>query len=236
MLRKSFLLPAVIVLAGLLASADPALAQRRGGRGSVSRANVSRSTVSRANVSRATVNRGTWNRGTVNRGTWNGTWNRGAWNGNRYYANGSYGNRYGNRYYGNYYRGYGWPYLFSGYSPYYSGYGYGYGYPYVNNYPYSSYYADPYAAYGTLAPSYSNAAVANSASVEVIVPNPNATVWFDGAPTTQMGTERWFQTATLTGNASYTIRATWNDGAHVVTRAKTVVVSPGQTSVVDFTY
>lgn len=215
MLKKSFLLPAVLVLAGLLASADVAMAQNRG-RGAATRANISRGT-----VNRGTVNRGTWNRGTVNAGTWN----RGTWNGNRYYANRYYGN--------NYYRGYGYglPYL-SGYWPnYYSG--YGYSYPYVNTNPY--YYSDPYAAYDTPAPTNYDS-VANSASVEVIVPDPNAAVWFDGTATTQTGTERWFQTPALTGNASYTIRASWNDGGRMVTRDKTVVVSPGQPSVVNFTY
>src|SRR5262249_26329154 len=147
---------------------------------------------------------------------------------NRYYAN----RWYGNRFYGG--LGFGWPY-YGGYWPYYSGSTYNYpyvnAYPYVDTYPYS--YTDPYAAYDTPAPSYN---VANSASVEVVVPDPNATVWFDGAVTNQKGTDRWFQTPVLESNATYTIRASWNDGGRMVTRDKSVVVTPGETSVVNFTY
>jgi len=190
MLKKFFLLPAILSLGLLLTVADFADAQRRGG------------------------SRGGGRSGSVSRGG-------GAYRGGGY-GRGGYGRGYyGGGYYGGFYGpfGYGW----GGYGPY-------WGRGYVNTYPDSSYYYDPAPAIVAPAP-----VVNNSASIRVIVPDPTARVWFDGALTQQTGNDRIFQTAALTPGYSYSyhIRATWMGATGVVTRERDVAVIPGQMTVVD---
>jgi len=146
------------------------------------------------------------------------------------YRGGSYGRGYG---------GYGRAYGYGGYA---RGYGYGYGgwwWPgyYYNAYPYPYTYSNPtYDYYAPPAPPYVAAPVpSGTAAIEVIVPDPSARVWFDGTPTRLSGTDRIFQTGTLTSNGTYCIRAAWNVGGREVSQERTVAVTPNQTTVVDFT-
>ena len=75
----------------------------------------------------------------------------------------------------------------------------------------------------------------NAASIRVLVPDANAKVLFDGAPTQQMGNDRWFHTPPLqTGTARYRIRATWMQGGREMSQDRDVQVAPGRVSVVRF--
>lgn len=75
------------------------------------------------------------------------------------------------------------------------------------------------------------------AHIDVVVPDPDATVWFNGFQTTSRGTTRHFDTPQLQpgGNYSYTIRATWTQGGQPKSAEQEVRVSPGQNALVDFT-
>jgi uncharacterized protein (TIGR03000 family) len=68
------------------------------------------------------------------------------------------------------------------------------------------------------------------------VPDPNARVFFDDAPTQQQGTDRVFTTPPLDPNKtySYTVRATWTENGREINRSKDVRVQPGRTAMVDF--
>jgi len=74
----------------------------------------------------------------------------------------------------------------------------------------------------------------NSATMMVLVPNADAEVWFDGAPTTQRGMERMFNTPALQQAGFYTIRARWNENGRAVDQQRQVRVQPGQSITVDF--
>lgn len=157
--------------------------------------------------------------GSVSRGGYSGAYRGG-------YGYGGYGRGYSG-WYGpgwGWYGGYGWPY-----------YDYGSGY-----YPDANYYGNPPVV---MPPAYSGAgnaqapAVANNdAHIRVIVPDPQATVWFDGKATQQTGSDRFFETPPLTpgGNYHYRIRATWMEDGHQVTKERTLTVNPGQFVVVNF--
>lgn len=118
----------------------------------------------------------------------------------------------------------------------YGGYGYGSGYysPYYGN----SYYSAPSYAYPQAAP-YNNqpAPVTDDyAHIRVLVPDPQAKVWFDGAATSSTGTDRIYHSPALAaGSYSYRIRASWMQKGEPVTQEAVVNVTPGQTAVVDFT-
>jgi uncharacterized protein (TIGR03000 family) len=72
------------------------------------------------------------------------------------------------------------------------------------------------------------------ATVEVILPDPQARVWFDGALTRETGTDRLFSTPPLTSRGTYRIRASWMEAGREVIQEKVVNVDPNQTTVVDF--
>jgi len=131
-----------------------------------------------------------------------------------YYGSGYYGSGYyGNNYY------YGSP-SYSYAEPYYAGPGYYYNDAVTQAVPADarqSFYADP-----------------NAAMITVRVPDPNAQVWFNDAPTTQRGTERMFHTPGLQQAGSYTIRARWMDNGRMVDQQRQVQVQPGQNVTVDF--
>jgi uncharacterized protein (TIGR03000 family) len=107
----------------------------------------------------------------------------------------------------------------------------------------------PYYGYTLLPPSvtrYYNALppvvpasqeIDNSAHVEVVVPDANATVWFGGAPTTSRGTFRYFTSPALQpGTAyTYTIKAAWDEGGQTRTAERVVYVTAGSRVEVDFT-
>jgi uncharacterized protein (TIGR03000 family) len=140
---------------------------------------------------------------------------------------GGYYGGYGRGYYPGYYnQGY---YGSSYYSPYYGPYSSGY----YSTYPSTSYYYSPAPSY------YVNPAPVtdNTANIRVLLPDPNARVWFNGNLTSQQGTDRLFTTPPLSyGTANvYMIRATWMQGGREVTQERTVSATPGGTFVVDFT-
>ncbi len=80
-------------------------------------------------------------------------------------------------------------------------------------------------------------APASGATIRVLVPDPNAQVYFDGNQTRQIGTDRLFHTPPLAAGAPniYRIRAVWNGPGGTLSQEQVVSVSPGQSSVVDFT-
>jgi uncharacterized protein (TIGR03000 family) len=188
---------------------------------------------------------GTAHGGTVHAGNWggrnwawNGGWNRG-WNGGWGWNNGWGWNR-----------GWGWwwPLSWLFWNP-----GlYGYGYPgwwaaypyYASYYPYADYdygYAAPPAGYsGDLG--YNNAMpvpqVADaSAHLQVIVPVPDAVLWFNGYQASMTGLTRLFDTPPLQpgGDYSYSIKAAWSQNGQVMTAERVVRLTPGANVVIDFT-
>ena len=119
-------------------------------------------------------------------------------------------------------------------------YPYGYGYPYAYDpliVPRVAYYPPSVVGIeGPLPPvAQVPAPAANVANIRVLVPDPNATVLFDGAKTSQTGSDRLFHTPALSGESSYRIRAIWGPAGKELTSERVVPVMPGQTSVVDFT-
>jgi uncharacterized protein (TIGR03000 family) len=134
--------------------------------------------------------------------------------------------RVGPGYYGPSYYGRG------GYYPYYYGRYYDRGYSYYTpDYYYSedpvtqlpatdyrqSFYSDP-----------------SSATITVLVPNQDAQVWFDDAPTSQRGMQRVFHTPGLQQAGAYTIKVSWTDNGRRTDRQRRVQVQPGQTVTMDF--
>jgi uncharacterized protein (TIGR03000 family) len=73
------------------------------------------------------------------------------------------------------------------------------------------------------------------AKIEVIVSDPQARVFFDGALTQLSGTNRLFTTPPLTASGAYRIRASWIEAGREVIQEKLVTVAPNQSTVVDFT-
>jgi len=105
------------------------------------------------------------------------------------------------------------------------------------SYPRSSYYYYPSDS-GYYSPSDSGYREAgNSGRIEVVVPDPNAEVTFNGVRTSTMGQVRTLNTPPLDPNYSYSykVQATWNEDGKTVGDVRTVEVSPGRTTVVDFT-
>jgi uncharacterized protein (TIGR03000 family) len=145
-----------------------------------------------------------------------------------------------------------YPYYYGGlYSPYYYPY---YWYPYYAAYPYYSYApsytvinpapAVPPASYAPAAatPPVDRTgpqvtAPANAAAVRVLLPDPNAQLYFDGVLTSSRGRTRGFVTPVLQPgqNYQYTVRAVWMQDGQERSEERTVRVSAGQTVVVDFT-
>jgi len=157
---------------------------------------------------------------------------------------GGYGGRGG---YGGYGRGYG------GYGGYWGGYGLGLGlgvglgYPYGGGYYGDGYYGSSPYYYGDSSPSnvvpqyqsatpmLSSAPAVQPARITVRVPDPNATVLFDGAATTTKGTVRDFDTPPLSqGDYSYQITAKWMENGKEMTKTQTVHVIPGAQAIVNF--
>jgi len=141
------------------------------------------------------------------------------------YGNGYYGSSYGSRYGGSYYG-----------SPYYSQ-------PYYGSYAQPYYSSDYYSPSIVQSPgmnvyqsSYEPTQPTTSATVVVLVPRADATIWFNGAATTQQGMERSFATPPLDSGASYsyTVRARWMENGQAVERERRVNVQPGQSATVDF--
>jgi uncharacterized protein (TIGR03000 family) len=153
--------------------------------------------------------------------------------------------------YGHYgYGGRGWPGYYGG-----ALYPYGYSYwPYSNyaysypNYDYAPNYYEDYdspiysvpslSTDSTVTPPVSNAPLASAAAatIHVLVPDPNASVYFEDTLTKQTGTDRAYVTPTLPMNGSYvyTIRATWMENGQMMSRSKEVAIHAGSDATVDF--
>jgi len=181
-------------------------------------------------ANRAFVNNGTWS----GRNGWNGGWNRG-WNGWNGGWNGGWGHR---NFFGFYFNPFGlfgspgwfWPYPYSDY-----------GYPYAGVYDYGNYAVPPSGyssdfAYGpdTAIPQ----AQSLGGQIDVIVPNANTVIWFNGYQTSTTGLTRHFDTPALQPGQeySYTVRVAWfaPDG-QPMTAERMVRVRAGAQAVVDFT-
>jgi uncharacterized protein (TIGR03000 family) len=179
------------------------------------------------------------------------------------YPGGYHGGYYGgyrNYYpgYHSFYRPYSYPGFLGGY--FYPGlfgygfgydYGLGYGYPWANSSPTYSYsyppfdysyppvdyapsvsaYFDPMSAGAT-----ASTTTAVPATVTVMLPAPEAQVWFDGHGMQQQGSVRTFVSPPLARNQDfvYEIRARWEDVGRPVDQTRSVTVRAGQTTVVDF--
>jgi uncharacterized protein (TIGR03000 family) len=173
--------------------------------------------------------------------------NRGAFQDRRGF--GGYGYGYGNRFWGgNYFNpllgfwGWGWP----GYSPYYNGYYDAYYPPFDYGGGYMP-IADIYGGYGPPADTSGGAAISDAvpipaagaapAQIDVIVPDADATVWFNGFQTTSRGINRQFDTPDLQPgvNYSYTVKAAWTQNGTAMSREYVVRVNPGARVLVDFT-
>jgi len=145
----------------------------------------------------------------------------GAYHGGNHYHYGGYGLRFGiyPGIYGGYYGG-GYPYSYGG----------GYGVT-----PIYSYYPSTPSVVGPGPNPDSNTAA--PAGIRVVLPDPQAIVFFDGAKTSSTGAIRMFHTPNLTpgANAKYQIRAIWQQNGKEVVQDRTVPVAPGQLSVADFT-
>ncbi len=179
----------------------------------------------------------------------------GAHYGGGHYGGAHYGGHYGGYHHGGGYgRGFYGGLLYGGLG-YYGGIGYGglgygnFGYGglgngagYYSNFAYTpsynnSYYSYyPSDAYVPPANYYVQPAapVDTTATVRLILPDPQAQVWFDGTLTAQKGTERYFTTPPLSAKATYQVRVVWMQNGQEMTREETVSVTPGQTSLVDF--
>jgi uncharacterized protein (TIGR03000 family) len=114
-------------------------------------------------------------------------------------------------------------YRYRTYDPYYSSWWY-------DTYPRRSYYYQPAVEYVQPA-----TVVTSQANIRVIVADPQARVWFDGAATSQTGTDRYFTTPSLTASGTYRIRASWMQNGNETIQERVVNVSPGQSVIVDFT-
>jgi len=149
------------------------------------------------------------------------------------YVGPSYG-YYGGGYYGGWYPGRWWGWYNY---PYYGGYSSSY-WPYTSYYSYPSYYSSP--SYYSTTPSYSYyppvQAASGTAQVRVLVPEPNAEVWFQGVRMAQTGTDRLFTTPALESGYTYDyqVMARWTQNGQVVSQTRDIRVQPGQSVVVDF--
>jgi len=76
----------------------------------------------------------------------------------------------------------------------------------------------------------------NAAGFMVRVPDPNAEVWFQDHKTQQQGTVRFYESAALNPNQSYTfhLRAKWTQNGRVVDQSRDVQVRPGHGVTVNF--
>jgi uncharacterized protein (TIGR03000 family) len=132
-------------------------------------------------------------------------------------------------------------------------------YPYVQPYPVYTPYSMPYDgpttyySYGQMPPQAGTDTTQSvplpnptgggtvpppdGAVVELLIPDQFGTVTFDGVKTSSIGTTRYYVTPQLPGDKSlsYDVTATFRRDGETVTEERNVKVSPGKTSVVDFT-
>jgi uncharacterized protein (TIGR03000 family) len=79
--------------------------------------------------------------------------------------------------------------------------------------------------------------ITTQAQIRVLVPSPDASLWFDDTPTRQKGACRLFVSPPLDAGETYTypIKTAWLERARTVIAEKQVKVHSGQETVVDFT-
>jgi uncharacterized protein (TIGR03000 family) len=78
-------------------------------------------------------------------------------------------------------------------------------------------------------------AAAPQASIRVIVPDPQAMVYFGDYQTKSTGTDRVYQSPAINpGTYSYQIKVAYNQGGQQVAQQRTITVTPGQSVLVDF--
>jgi uncharacterized protein (TIGR03000 family) len=145
-----------------------------------------------------------------------------------------------------YYSGYRYAYPYTGY---YRSYNHGY-YPYSSyySYPYSSYsyavpYAVPYEVPYTVPYTVNNyvpvpvettpAVPQQTTAIQVFLPSATAAVQIDGQTMNGTGLTRTLPVADTA--ATYTVTAIWLAGNRMLSESRTVAVTPGAMSVVDFT-
>jgi uncharacterized protein (TIGR03000 family) len=218
MFNKYLLVPSILSIAGLLMGADSAFAQRGGGGGRGGGGHASGGHMSAGRGAGGHVTSGHTSGGHIHGGQVGGVHHNGF-------------NR-GGVFYGGYYPG-----IFGGSYPWYDSYtSPSYSYYYA---PATQYYSPPIQYYPPPTQYYEPPAqaVADYANVRVILPDPQARVWFDGSLTSQTGTDRRYHTPSLTAGStySYQIRASWMADGREVSQERTVSVTPGRTTSVDFT-
>jgi uncharacterized protein (TIGR03000 family) len=76
----------------------------------------------------------------------------------------------------------------------------------------------------------------DSAVIRVFVPAANAQVWVDGQQTRQQGIRRTYWSPPLErgSNYTYTLRASWDENGHRVTRERAIQVGAGTLATVTF--
>jgi uncharacterized protein (TIGR03000 family) len=149
-----------------------------------------------------------------------------------YQQDGWYGSDYGRRGW----RGRGFSRTYSDYGNgmYDNGYGYGY---YRNEYP--GYFAGQSGMSGYYTPEMygQSAGMANNrVLVRLFVPDANARVWFEGAPTQQGGFDRLYISPPIDPgkNYAYTIKAAWMENGKEVTREQKLPVHANQQALASF--
>jgi uncharacterized protein (TIGR03000 family) len=133
-----------------------------------------------------------------------------------------------------YYGGYGLGY-YGAYAPYYGGY---------NGYGGYGTYAPVYYSPTIVVPDYGMQTAPTTASlpndraqVQVVLPNPEATLLFDGNKTSSVGRVRLFEPPQLEPGVYYTYKVSisWLQSGQVMTDVRNVSIIGGRVSVVDFT-
>jgi uncharacterized protein (TIGR03000 family) len=169
-----------------------------------------------------------------------GSWGGGHWDGGR---GGYYGGRYGGYPYFSLGLGYGWGGYGYGWPGYYSSPGY-YSYDYPSYYSYPSYgYDESYPRIsGYFDPSMSGSSSGmavnpNQVRLEVMVPDPNATLLIQGQPMSAIGSRRVFVSPDLQPGRSYTYTITLqrNVNGRMEDDTRQIDVQPGSSMQVDFT-
>lgn len=163
--------------------------------------------------------------------------------GTPYYGYGYYPGYYNSGYYPTR-----WGYSPAWYGNYYSpGYALSTGNGSYPSYAYSSdYYSTPAMPYSYSSPADSSSYYnygslsrdeANTARLNVRLPDPDAQVWVENSPTQQRGTQREYVSPPLNPNKSYTyeVRARWMENGKEVQRTKSVPIRANGSATVDFT-
>jgi uncharacterized protein (TIGR03000 family) len=180
---------------------------------------------------------------------WSGNWNgRGNWNGQgNWSGHGNWNHNQRDYYYHHhYYNNYYWPFFAYAAVSDLLGYPYNWGWwpysyygadPYVGVYPAPDYYYRGYPPDSAPdVPMYSPLP-AGAAGIDVILPDPNARVWFGGVETTTQGTNRHFTSPTLQQGTNYTysVKAAWEENGQPRTIERQVPVIAGGMVLIDFT-